>query len=92
MSRQFRSAHRPESSSCESNLKTGLPAGDSDPKAIMEAFKPTQDPLGAVATDTEGVPQEEFGQAAPQAAFPAPGQIPDNRPQDRSRRLATTGL
>jgi penicillin-binding protein 1A len=58
------------------NLKTGLPAGPSDPKAIMEAFKPTQEPLGAVATDTEGVPQEEFGQAAPQAAFPGPGQIP----------------
>ena len=36
------------------NLKTGLPAGPGDPKAIMEAFKPTQDPLGAVAIDTEG--------------------------------------
>ena len=36
------------------NLKTGLPAGPGDPKAIMEAFKPTQEPLGAVATDTEG--------------------------------------
>ena len=36
------------------NLKTGLPAGHNDPKAIMEAFKPTQDPLGAVATDTGG--------------------------------------
>ena len=31
------------------NLKTGLPATPGDPKAIMEAFKPTQEPLGAVA-------------------------------------------
>ena len=53
------------------NLKTGLPAGDNDPKAIMEAFKPTQDPLGAVATDTEAVPQEEFGQAGPMSAHPS---------------------
>ena len=52
------------------NLKTGLPAGDNDPKAIMEAFKPTQDPLGAVATDTEAVPQEEFGQAGPMPPIP----------------------
>ena len=52
------------------NLKTGLPAGDNDPKAIMEAFKPTQDPLGAVATDTEAVPQEEFGQAGPMSPIP----------------------
>jgi penicillin-binding protein 1A len=52
------------------NLKTGLPAGDNDPRAIMEAFKPTQDPLGAVATDTEAVPQEEFGQAGPMPPIP----------------------
>ena len=52
------------------NLKTGLPAAPGDPKAIMEAFKPTQDPLGAVAIDTEGVPQEEFGQAGPLASTP----------------------
>ncbi len=36
------------------NLKTGLPAAPGDPKAIMEAFKPTQEPLGAVATDDAG--------------------------------------
>ena len=82
------------------NLKTGLPAGPGDPKAIMEAFKPTQEPLGAVATDTEGVPQEEFGQAAPQAAFPAPGQIPGPPPpgpfqapgNDRALTSGTGGL
>ena len=52
------------------NLKTGLPAAPGDPKAIMEAFKPTQDPLGAVAIDTEGVPQEEFGQAGSTPPIP----------------------
>ena len=57
------------------NLKTGLPAGAGDPKAIMEAFKPTQDPLGAVAIDTGGVPQEEFGQAGPPS--PIPGVVRD---------------
>jgi penicillin-binding protein 1A len=81
------------------NLKTGLPAGPGDPKAIMEAFKPTQEPLGAVATDTEGVPEEEFGQAAPQA-FPVPGQIPGPPPpgpfqapgNDRALTSGTGGL
>ena len=46
---------------------------DGDPKAIMEAFKPTQEPLGAVASDTEGgegLAAEEYGQAGPQAAIP----------------------
>jgi len=82
------------------NLKTGLPAGPGDPKAIMEAFKPTQEPLGAVATDTEGVPEAEFGQAAPQAAFPVPGQIPGPPPpgpfqapgNDRALTSGTGGL
>ena len=56
------------------NLKTGLPAAPGDPKAIMEAFKPTQDPLGAVATDDagsqEGLAAEEYGQAGPTSAYP----------------------
>jgi penicillin-binding protein 1A len=62
------------------NLKTGLPATPGDPKAIMEAFKPTQEPLGAVATDTEGqegLAGEEFGQAGPPAI---PGVIPGQEP------------
>jgi len=82
------------------NLKTGLPAGPGDPKAIMEAFKPTQEPLGAVATDTEGMPQEELGQAAPQAAFQVPGQVPGPPPpgpfqapgNDRALTSGTGGL
>ena len=60
------------------NLKTGLPAASGDPKAIMEAFKPTQDPLGAVATDEagsqEGLVPEEYGQAGPTP--PIPGVVP----------------
>jgi penicillin-binding protein 1A len=60
------------------NLKTGLPATPSDPKAIMEAFKPTQEPLGAVATEgsesSEAVAAEEYGQAGPTP--PIPGVVP----------------
>ena len=60
------------------NLKTGLPAASGDPKAIMEAFKPTQEPLGAVATDDagsqEGLVPEEYGQAGPTP--PIPGVVP----------------
>ena len=86
------------------NLKTGLPAGPGDPKAIMEAFKPTQEPLGAVATDAEGAQEglagEEVGQAAPQEAFPVPGQIPGPPPpgpfqapgNDRALTSGTGGL
>jgi penicillin-binding protein 1A len=88
------------------NLKTGLPAGTSDPKAIMEAFKPTQEPLGAVAEDAEGaegaegmVPQE-YGEAAPQGVYP--GVIPGAPPpppgpyqtpgSDRALTSGTGGL
>jgi penicillin-binding protein 1A len=58
------------------NLKTGLPTAPTDPKAIMEAFKPTQEPLGAVASDTDGqgLAAEEYGQAGP--AQPIPGVEP----------------
>src|SRR5262249_12002435 len=60
------------------NLKTGLPATPGDPKAIMEAFKPTQEPLGAVATGDAGSPEglaaEEYGQAGP--AQPIPRVVP----------------
>ena len=40
------------------NLKTGLPAAPGDPKTIMEAFKPTQEPLGAVAPIRGGAGQD----------------------------------
>ena len=86
------------------NLKTGLPATPGDPKAIMEAFKPTQEPLGAVASDTEGgegLAAEEYGQAGPQAAIPGviPGQEPGPPPgpppapgNDRALTSGTGGL
>ena len=70
------------------NLKTGLPAAPGDPKAIMEAFKPTQEPLGAVATDDagsqEGLAAEEYGQAGPTP--PIPGVVPAEMPVRRHRR------
>ena len=62
------------------NLKTGLPAGTNDPKAIMEAFKPTQEPLGAVATDTEGVQEEQYGEAGPAASISSVSPPVSNRP------------
>jgi hypothetical protein len=44
----------------------------------MEAFKPIQEPLGAVATDDAGSPEglaaEEYGQAGPTP--PIPGIVP----------------
>ncbi len=36
------------------NLKTGLPTSPGDPKAAMEAFKPSQMPAGMVAEGEEG--------------------------------------
>jgi hypothetical protein len=33
----------------------------------MEAFKPSQEPLGAVAADAEGAPEEQYGEAGPVA-------------------------
>jgi hypothetical protein len=80
-----------------------LPATPGDPKAIMEAFKPTQEPLGSVASDTEGgegLAAEEYGQAGPQAAIP--GAIPSQEPgppgpppapgNDRALTSGTGGL
>jgi penicillin-binding protein 1A len=62
------------------NLKTGLPAGPGDKTAIMEAFKPSQEPGGAVAAGPEGdggekaVGMGDFGQPPqPQAPMRGPG-------------------
>jgi penicillin-binding protein 1A len=57
------------------NLKTGLPAGPNDPRAIMEAFKPTQDPTGLVPDATEGSDQAQAGDVG-QAALGEPGSAP----------------
>jgi penicillin-binding protein 1A len=57
------------------NLKTGLPAGPNDPRAIMEAFKPTQDPTGLVPDATDGSDQAQAGDVG-QAALGEPGSAP----------------
>ena len=72
----------------ERELKTGLPAAPGDPKAIMEAFKPTQEPLGAVATDDSGsqeglAPEEYTRLARRRLSLEASG---------RGRRSAATGV
>jgi penicillin-binding protein 1A len=88
------------------NLKTGLPAAPSDPKTIMEAFKPTQEPLGSVASDAEagqeGPAAEEYGHAGPPEANPRgiPGPEPGLTPpgpfavpgNDRALTSGTGGL
>jgi penicillin-binding protein 1A len=60
------------------NLKTGLPAGPNDPKAIMEAFKPSQDlgdqpAAGAEPTEAQAGPgpgpNPGLMQAPPRAAM-----------------------
>lgn len=64
------------------NHKTGLPTTAGDPRAIMEAFKPIQDPTGgpiaAGEGDDQAVAGEEFSQGVP--AAPAPGGIPGQPP------------
>ncbi|MGC2410519.1 MAG: penicillin-binding protein 1A [Methyloceanibacter sp.] len=83
------------------NLKTGLPAGPGDPKAIMEAFKPTQDPSGLVPDAGEVGDQAQggdFGQGAP--GQPGPRQVPGPPPpgpfpipgNDRALTSGTGGL
>jgi penicillin-binding protein 1A len=77
------------------NHKTGLLAGPGDKTAIMEAFKPGQEPFGsAVAEESEGgetPPGEDYGAAPPppppfgQGPGPAPG-------NDRALTSGTGGL
>ena len=79
------------------NLKTGLPAGPNDPKAIMEAFKPTQDPTGLVPDATDGSDQAQAGDVG-QAALgepgsaPIPAQAPGPPPASFPPLRVTTGL
>jgi len=55
----------------------------------MEAFKPTQEPLGAVATGDPGSPEglaaEEYGQVGP--AQPNPGQDAEPPPSREHARV-----
>jgi penicillin-binding protein 1A len=70
------------------NHKSGLPAGAGDKTAILEVFKPGQEPYGAVARDAEGGgedmgDQDDMGTASVEPA-PAPGPqgaVPQPRPR-----------
>jgi penicillin-binding protein 1A len=72
------------------NHKTGLPAGPGDKSAIMEAFKPGQEPAGSVVADdgSDGeMPGDDYG------AAPAPPPPPLGPPgNDRALTSGTGGL
>jgi penicillin-binding protein 1A len=76
------------------NHKTGLPAGAGDKTAILEAFKPGQEPAGSVPED-EGlgggqVASDGFGGPPPDAPpGPPPGPPPGN---DHALTSGTGGL
>ncbi|HXG78346.1 MAG TPA: penicillin-binding protein 1A [Methyloceanibacter sp.] len=77
------------------NHKTGLPAGPGEKNVIVEAFKPGQEPIGAVAEVIEG----ETGEAPPDGFAPPPpppppfGQGPGPAPgSDRALTSGTGGL
>jgi len=75
------------------NHKTGLPAGPGDKSAIVEAFKPGQEPAGSVvAEDGEGGGEDMGGgdDFAP-AAGPPPPQAPAPG-NDRALTSGTGGL
>jgi penicillin-binding protein 1A len=76
------------------NHKTGLPAGPGDKTAVLEAFKPGQEPAGSVPED-EGlgggaVASDGFGGPPPDAPpGPPPGPPPGN---DHALTSGTGGL
>jgi penicillin-binding protein 1A len=75
------------------NHKSGLPAGPGDKSAIMEAFKPGQEPAGAVAEVIEGegeMPGDDYGAAPPAPAAPPPPFGPPGN--DRALTSGTGGL
>ena len=73
------------------NHKSGLPAGPGDKTAIMEAFKPGQEPAGSVVEGDDGeggeVAGDDFGPPPPMGPGPAPA--PGN---DRALTSGTGGL
>jgi len=75
------------------NHKTGLPAGPGDKTAIMEAFKPGQEPVGSVVegddTETGDMAGDNFGPPPPLGPGPGPGPAPSN---DRALTSGTGGL
>jgi penicillin-binding protein 1A len=72
------------------NHKSGLPAGGGDKTAIMEAFKPGQEPAGSVV-EGEGEGGEMVGDdfGPPPPLGPGPGPAPGN---DRALTSGTGGL
>jgi penicillin-binding protein 1A len=83
------------------NHKTGLPSSPGDKSAIMEAFKPGQEPAGAVAVNDQGEtgempPGDDFppfpgGEPGPRAG-PPPGFPPPPPGNDRALTSGTGGL
>ena len=74
------------------NHKTGLPAGPGDKSAIVEAFKPGQEPAGSVvAEDGEGGGEDMGGDDFAPAAGPPPPQAPAPG-NDRALTSGTGGL
>jgi penicillin-binding protein 1A len=75
------------------NHKSGLPAGAGDKTAIMEAFKPGQEPVGSVVeAEGEGgeMTGDDFGPPPPPPPLgPGPGPAPSN---DRALTSGTGGL
>jgi penicillin-binding protein 1A len=75
------------------NHKTGLPAGPGDKTAILEAFKPGQEPMGS-SVEPEGVGGEDGAVAADDVGAqppmaPGPGPAPGD---DRALTSGTGGL
>jgi penicillin-binding protein 1A len=74
------------------NKKSGLPAGPGDKASILEAFKPGQEPMGAVAEaiadEGDEMATDEFGAAPPPPPF-GPGPAPGS---DRALTSGTGGL
>jgi penicillin-binding protein 1A len=78
------------------NHKTGLPAAPGDKTAILEAFKPGQEPEGSVAVEGEGdggdVAAGDYG-AAPPPEGPPPAARPSPPPgNDHALTSGTGGL
>jgi penicillin-binding protein 1A len=75
------------------NHKTGQPAGPGDKSAIMEAFKPGQEPAGSTVEpepDSEGaVAGDDYGAPPPPMGGPGPGAAPGD---DRALTSGTGGL
>jgi penicillin-binding protein 1A len=88
------------------NLKTGLPAGPGDKSAIMEAFKPGQEPVGSVVSEDGGAGEamngdDNTGQLPPPAPPGGPPMAGPPRPSqgvfsgpgnDRALTSGTGGL